>query len=219
MKIVRRLAALVAAAALSMAFMGNAAAAAYSDTVELPAWGKEAVEYVTEHKLMNGVGGGAFDPYGYADRSMVATLIWRMAGSPLGNITGTFSDVPLGQWYSDAIDWAAETGVVTGSDNGKFDPFSVVTRQDLAVMLYRYAGSPAADVTVLSWYTDYTQVSGYAANAMAWAVEMGIINGSGTALMPRDGTTRVQLAAILMRFVESETAKNTAAEDAAAAVG
>lgn len=207
MKIVRKLTALIATAALSVSLLGSAAAAGYTDTVDLPAWGVEAVEYVTTHGLMNGVGDNAFDPYGYADRAMVATLIWRMAGSPLGNITGTFPDVPLNQWYSDAIDWAAEMGVVTGAD-GKFDPFSVVTRQDLAVMLYRYAGSPAADVSVLSWYQDYTQVSGYAANALAWAVETGIINGSGTTLMPKDGATRVQLAAILMRFQERDNAQD-----------
>lgn len=211
MKNVRRLTALIAAAALSVSLMGAAAAAGYTDTDQLPDWGREAVDYVTEHGLMNGVGDNTFGPHGYADRAMIATLIWRMAGKPLGNITGTFPDVPLDQWYSDAIDWAAEMGVVTGS-GGRFGPFSVVTRQDLAVMLYRYAGSPAADVSILSWYTDYTEVSGYAASALAWAVEAGIINGSGSALMPRDGTTRVQLAAILMRFVERNSGTEQAPE-------
>ena len=192
----------IATGVLALSLASGAMAAGFSNTADLAPWGQEAVAYVTANGLMNGTGPDTFSPDAGADRSMVATLIWRMAGQPLGNITGTFSDVPLDQWYTDAIDWAAERGVITGSE-GKFRPFEVVTRQDLAVMLYRYAGSPSANVAVLAWYEDYTQVSGYAANALAWAVEKGIINGSGTALMPREGATRLQLAAILMRYQQT----------------
>ncbi len=197
-----KLTTLIAAGILTMGLaVGAMAASGYSDTAGLQPWGMEAVNYVTRHGVMNGISADIFSPNTYADRSMVATLIWRMSGKPLGNITGTFSDVALNQWYSDAIDWGAEQGIITGSE-GKFRPFEVVTRQDLAVMLYRYAGSPEADVTVLSWYLDYNQVSGYAANAVAWAVEKRILSGDGINLMPQGGTSRVQLAAILMRYLE-----------------
>lgn len=198
------LTALVLSGALAFSLTSGAmAASAFTDLSGLKSWGLEAVDYVTSNGLMNGTSTTTFTPNGYADRSTVATLIWRMAGEPIGNITGTFSDVPLGQWYSDAIDWAAEAGVITGA-SGKFRPFEIVTRQDLAVMLYRYAGSPPADVTVLSFYQDYNEVSSYAANAMAWAVSEGILSGDGSRLMPQNGTTRVQLAAILMRYLERD---------------
>ncbi len=200
----RRLTAALLAGALALALTtGGLAASGFSDIANLQPWGREAVEYVTGQGLMNGTGATTFSPNTYADRATVATLIWRIAGKPIGNITGTFTDVPLNQWYSDAIDWAAESDVVTGA-NGRFRPFDVVTRQDLAVMLYPYAGSPAADVTVLSWYQDYNQILSYAANAMAWAVSEGILSGDGTSLMPQYGTKRVELAAILMRFLEKD---------------
>ena len=203
------LTAMVLSGALALSLTGGAmAASAFTDLSGLKSWALEAVDYVTSTGLMKGTGSTTFQPNGYADRSTVATLIWRMAGEPIGNITGTFSDVPLNQWYSDAIDWAAEAGVVTG-DAGRFRPFVIVTRQDLAVMLYRYAGSPAADVTVLSYYQDYGEVSGYAANAMAWAVSEGILSGDGSRLMPQNGTTRVQLAAILMRYLEEDARLDT----------
>lgn len=199
-----RLTALLLTGALALTLAtGALASSGFTDLSGLQPWGVEAVDYVTGKGLMNGTGANAFNPNGYADRSMVATLIWRIAGKPTGNITGTFSDVPLSQWYSDAIDWAAEAGIVNGA-NGKFRPFEIVTRQDLAVMLYRYEGSPASDVTVLSWYQDYNEISSYAANAVAWAVSAGILSGDGTSLMPQNGTTRVQLAAILMRFLEKD---------------
>lgn len=199
-----KLTTLIAAGALTLGLTARTLAiSSYSDIAGLQLWGMEAVNYVTQHGLMNGTSAETFSPYTYADRAMVATLIWRIAGMPLGNITGTFSDVALDQWYSDAIDWGAEQGVITGAE-GRFRPFEVVTRQDLAVMLYRYAGAPEADVTVLSWYLDYNQVSSYAANAVAWAVEKRILSGDGTNLMPKSGASRVELAAIMMRYLEQD---------------
>lgn len=199
----RKLTALFIALLLSLALLGSAVAAPYySDTADLQPWAAEAVDFMTKYGLMNGVSGGKFDPNGYANRAMVATLIWRLAGEPIGNLTGVFADVPLEQWYSDAIDWAAEEKIVTGS-YGHFYPFDYVTRQDLVLILYRYAGSPVTDVTVLSYFRDFTEVSGYAANALAWAVEQGIILGSDDgSLLPRESATRAQLAAILTRYLK-----------------
>lgn len=198
----RKLTALLTALILSLALLGSAVAAPYySDTADLQPWAAEPVDFVTKYGLMNGVSGGKFDPNGFADRAMVATIIWRLAGKPIGNLTGVFSDVPLEQWYSDAIDWAAEEDIVNGA-YGRFRPFDYVTRQDLVAILYRYAGSPRSDVTVLSYYKDFTEVSGYAANAMAWAVENGILTGSKGSLLPQESATRAQLAAILTRYLK-----------------
>lgn len=198
----RKLTALLTALALSLVLLGSAVAAPYySDTAELAPWAAESVDFVTKYGLMNGVSGGKFDPNGFANRAMVATLIWRLAGRPIGNLTGVFADVPLEQWYSDAIDWAAEADIVTGA-YGRFNPFDFVTRQDLVLILYRYAGSPVSDVTVLSFFKDFTQVSGYAANAMAWAVEKGILTGTDGSLLPKESATRAQLAAILTRYLK-----------------
>ena len=188
--------------ALLLSLMGSAAAAhAYSDTAELAPWAKEAVDFVDSRGLMNGIGSNLFGPEETASRAMVVTVIWRMAGSPIGNLTGVFSDVPIGEWYSDAIDWAAEEGIVVG-EKGKFNPFDPITRQDLLLILYRYGGSPASDVSILSYFYDYTQVSGYAANALAWAAQSGIANGDGINLMPKESATRAQLAAIVMRYLK-----------------
>jgi len=198
----RKLTALFTAFVLSLSLLGSAAAAhAYSDTAELAPWAQEAVDFVTSRGLMNGVWTNRFDPEGYASRAMVITVIWRMAGCPIGNLTGVFADVPIGDWYSDAIDWAAEENFVMG-ERGKYRPFDPITRQDLILILYRYAGSPFSDVSILSYYNDYTQVSGYAANALAWAAETGIANGDGTNLMPKESATRAQLAAIVMRYLK-----------------
>lgn len=198
----RKLTALFTALLLSLALLGSAAAAPYySDTADLAPWASESVEFVTKYGLMNGVSGGKFDPNGCADRAMVATLIWRLAGKPIGNLTGVFADVPLEQWYSDAIDWAAEEKIVTGS-YGRFNPFDYVTRQDLVLILYRYAGAPVSDVAALSYYKDFTDVSGYAANAMAWAVQNGILTGTKGSLLPKESATRAQLAAILTRYLK-----------------
>ena len=187
---------------LSLVLLGSAVATPYySDTADLAPWASESVEFVTKYGLMNGVSGGKFDPSGHANRAMVATLIWRLAGKPIGNRTGVFADVPLEQWYSDAIDWAAEEKIVTGS-YGHFHPFDNVTRQDLVLILYRYAGSPVSDVAALSYYKDFTDVSGYAANAMAWAVQNGILTGTKGSLLPKESATRAQLAAILTRYLK-----------------
>lgn len=198
----KRLTALFIAVILSLALLGSASAAPYySDTADLPAWAAESVDFVTKYGLMNGVGGGMFDPNSYANRAMAATLIWRLAGKPEAAQPSMFADVEAGQWYSGAIDWAAGKKIANGS-YGYFRPLDFVSRQDLVLMLYRYAGSPVSDVTVLSYFKDFTQVSAYAANALAWAVQKGILLGSEGSLLPKESATRAQLAAILTRYLK-----------------
>ena len=156
----------------------------YTD-VSVGDWYYDAVSYVSENGLMTGVGNGKFSPDGAVTRAMVWTVLARMAGEDTeGGST----------WYSKAQAWAMETGVSDGSN-----PMASITREQLAAMLYRYAGSPAVDGN-LSAYPDGNTVSDWAVDALVWATEEAIINGMGGRLSPKTGATRAQLAAMLMRF-------------------
>lgn len=213
MKRKHRVAALLMTGLLTFSLLGSAAATTiYTDLSNLAPWGREAISYVTAHGLMNGTDSHTFAPEEMANRAMAATLIWRIAGQPQDDTYHIFWDVPEGEWYSSAIDWASSQGVINGYER-RFLPFETVTRQDLVVMLYRYAGSPTADISVLSWFEDYNQVSSYAANALAWAVDCGILNGDGQSLLPRAGATRVQMAAIVARFHLRYPAETTPTEE------
>ena len=158
----------------------------YTD-VAVGQWYYEAVSYVTEEGLMTGVGSGKFNPDGAVTRAMVWTVLARMAGEDTdGGAT----------WYSRAQEWAMRTGVSDGTN-----PMGSITREQLAAMLYRYAGSPAVSGN-LSAYPDANAVSDWAVDAMVWATEEGIINGMNGYLKPQDGATRAQLAAMLQRTLE-----------------
>ena len=152
-------------------------------------WYYEAVSYVSKQGLMTGVGNGKFNPDGAVTRAMVWTVLARMAGE---NTEGGAT------WYSRAQEWAMRTGVSDGTN-----PMGSITREQLAAMLYRYAGSPVVSGN-LSAYPDANKVSDWAVDAMVWATEEGIINGMNGYLKPQDGATRAQLAAMLMRFVEEQ---------------
>ncbi len=178
------------------------------DDVPANAWYKSAVDYAVANKLMNGVGSGKFDPDGSMTRAMLVTVLWRYAGSPKEG-TNTFTDVPNGQWYTDAVAWAAHNGVVSGIGNGKFDPSGNVTREQMAAILYRYAGSIGINTAkrgTLSSFPDVGSVSDWSKDALSWAVAEGIITGSDAHLLPRGNATRAQVSAILMRFIQN-TAK------------
>ena len=158
---------------------------AYTD-VSPYAWYAEAVEYVTVQGLMNGVGEGKFAPSAAVTRAMVWTVLARMDGEDTAS---------TGLWYAKAQQWAMETGVSDGTN-----PESAITREQLATMLYRYYGSPAISGS-LSGYADGASVSDWAKDAMVWAVQEGLIQGTGAnKLSPAADTTRAQLAQILMRF-------------------
>ena len=107
-------------------------------------WASEAIAYVTGEGYFNGTSETTFGPSVPMSRAMLATVLWRMEGQPAPTGANTFTDVPAGQWYTDAVTWAAEQGIVTGTGNGLFDPNGDITREQLAVMLYRYAGGAAA---------------------------------------------------------------------------
>lgn len=179
----------------------------FTDVTE-GAWYYDAVRYVHENGLMQGTSKNTFSPDAVTNRGMIVTILWRQAGSPVVNYLMDFSDVPDNAYYTEAVRWAASEGIVGGYGGGRFGPNAPITREQFAVILYRYAQKMGYDVTGradLTGYTDFPQVSGYALEAMCWAVDSGIITGtSGTTLTPQGHATRAQAAAMLTRFAEAQ---------------
>ncbi len=176
----------------------------YEDVAENE-WFYDAVEYAYYADLMNGMKPTKFDPQGGTTRAQVATVLYRMAGSPsVEGLTTPFTDIVEGTWYYDAVVWGYNNAVIKGTSDTTFTPDEDITREQLATLLFRFSGEEAveADLTV---YPDAESISGYAKDAMAWAVAKGIINGvskGGTiTLNPTDGATRAQIAAILTRYI------------------
>ena len=172
-------------------------------------WFYDDVRSIYETGLMGGDGDpAAFNPSGKTTRAMLVTILYRLEGEPEA-AAPDFSDVPEEQWYTDAVAWAAENGIVTGSD-GKFSPMDAITRQDFAVILHRYAGDykgyDAEGRSDLSGFPDAAQAADYAREAVSWANGLGLINGSGGMLDPTGSAVRAQTAAILVRFLEAHPA-------------
>ena len=173
------------------------------------AWYADAVRYVYEHGLMAGTSATTFAPDATTSRAMIATILWRMAGSPVVNYAMNYTDVAQGQWCSEAIRWATSEGIVGGYGNGLFGTNDPITREQFAAMLYRFAQEQGYDVSIgentnILSYTDVADLSEYAISAMQWAVGAGIINGTGdgSTLSPHGQATRAQAAVMLMRFCE-----------------
>ena len=172
-------------------------------------WYYDGVKAMVARGLFNGVSTHHFRPDQLMTRAMLVTVLWRYAGAPEAG-KSTFTDVPDGLWYSEAVSWAAEQGVVSGIGQGKFDPDGNITREQMATILYRYAKlcgfDTAFDADVLSDFPDQDQVSGYALEPLQWAVSNSIITGtktgSKTLLDPRGFATRAQLAVILSRYID-----------------
>ena len=179
--------------------------AAYTD---IPTdWAKEGICFVIENGLMVGTTSTTFAPKDTLTRAMLVTVLYRMAGSPAVDAPSGFTDVADGQWYSDAIAWAAANGIVNGVGNNRFAPSEPVTREQLAAIFFRYAKAEAPEADVLSGYPDAEAISTYARDAMAWAVSTGLVTGSkeadGTYLAPQGLAAREQAAAILMRYAKA----------------
>ncbi len=176
--------------------------AAFSD-VPAANWAKNAVDFVSARGIFKGTGGSAFSPDNTMTRGMLAVVLYNLEDSPAHAFDGAFTDVGE-SWYTDAVYWAAEQGIVTGYGDGRYGPNDDITREQLAVILWRYAGSPAAKDGVLP-FADADKVSGYAVEALCWAKEQGIINGDGNGrLMPQGLTTRAQAAQMLMNFIQTQ---------------
>ena len=186
--------------------------------IDLPAvgnWAYPGIAYCLDHGLMNGVSDTEFDPDGTLTRAMLVTVLWRLAGEPEATQDCSFPDLgsaddPAASWYLDAVAWAAEAGIVNGRPDGTFDPKGAITRQELATMLYRFAGVMKLDTSAkgdLSVFPDDDQVLPYAVDAMTWANGAGLVKGNSrdgvNYLDPKGNAARAQVAAILMRFCEN----------------
>lgn len=166
-------------------------------------WYYDEVFYVVEQGLFNGTGPSTFSPDATMNRGMLATVLHRLAGGPAGSYRGVFEDVADGEWYTPGVEWAAAMGVVNGVTPTTFAPGQSITREQIAVMLYRYAAAFGYDTTGradVSGFADGSRVSAYAQDAMAWAVEVGILQGSGDHLNPGSNARRCEVATMLMRF-------------------
>ncbi|MDR0916846.1 MAG: S-layer homology domain-containing protein, partial [Oscillospiraceae bacterium] len=166
-------------------------------------WFYDAVKYVTQNDLMNGVGNSRFAPNANLTRAMLATVLYRLEGEPTITGANPFSDVAAGQWYTNAVIWAERHGIVEGYGNGKFGPEDNITREQLVTMLWRYAKYKGYDLTInneqltINNFADADTVSDYAKDAMRWAVAVGLIQGrTTTTIVPRGTATRAEVAAI-----------------------
>lgn len=139
-------------------------------------WYYEAVWFVREQGLMSGYSDGQFAPEDTLSRSQLAQILFNKEGRPAVNYLLQYGDVSTDTWYTEAVRWAAGQGIVSGYGDGTFGPNDPITREQLAVMLWRYSGSPAADSTELD-FNDESEINGFALEALRWAVENGILNG------------------------------------------
>ena len=167
-------------------------------------WFYDAIKFVDEKGLFEGTSATTFSPNDPMTRAMLVTVLYRLEGEPAGG-SHNFSDVAAGLWYSDAVAWAAGNNVVKGISDTLFDPNSDVTREQIAQILYNYAGSKGYDTaasSALDSFTDGAAVASWAQDAVKWAVGAGLVEGKdGGALDPAGSATRAEVATMLQRFV------------------
>ena len=185
---------------------GEAPDLPFSDVTESD-WFYDAVTYAYENGLMDGVGTGLFAPNSETTRAQLVTILHRLAGQPAPSGDSGFSDVETGTWYTDAVAWAAQNGIVNGVSDTQFAPGDDITREQLAVILYRYATYQGYDVSQqadLSGFVDAGTISTYAQEALSWASAQGLVLGfEDDSLRPQGNASRAQIAAVLMRFCQT----------------
>ena len=170
-------------------------------------WAEKDILFVTEKGIMNGVSDALFAPDDNTTRAMVATVLWRLAGEPAVSDNLPFDDVAADSWYEKAVLWANVNGIIKGTSATTFDPEAKITREDLAVMLYRYAQTKGLGFTG-NWmfnleYADAANISEYAYEAVAWCSMHGILSGKESNMIdPQGNATRAEIAAVLTRYCE-----------------
>ncbi len=204
MKTCKRFWALLLALALTFSLSVTASAAVedtgFSD-VDADDWFAESAVYVRDNGIMNGTGAATFNPDGTTSRGQIAAILYRAAGSPAVSGGTAYSDVAGAAYYSEAVRWASANGIVTGYADGTFRPDDPITRQQLAAILWRYAGSPAAETG--ADYADESIIASYAGTAVDWARDAGVISGrDGNRFDPSGRATRAHAAVILHRYLE-----------------
>ena len=173
----------------------------FSD-VPADTWYADAVAYVSSAGIMGGTTATTFSPDEVMTRAMLVTVLYRLAGRPAVSGTDTFADTALDGWYSDAVLWAYQKGVVSGYEIGLFGTNDPVSREQFAAILWKYAGCPTAESG--TDYADESTIASYAAEAVDWARAYGIINGKdGSLFDPHGIATRAQTAVILMNYIQS----------------
>ena len=170
-------------------------------------WYYDAVLYAASHDLMAGVSTGRFAPNDTLTRAQLVQILYALEGRPAVSSVSAFTDVASGAWYASAVNWAADSGVVSGVGNGAFGPNDPLTREQLALILYRYAQNQGYDTTqggmAVREFADYSSISSWASQAVTWAVNAGLLSGTGGGMLSPAGTaTRAQVAQILMNFCQ-----------------
>ncbi len=174
---------------------------AYAD-LRTGAWYHEAVDYAIREGLLTGYGSGAFKPDDNLSRAQLAQILYNMAGRPVVKAGSRFADVAADSWCADAVAWAAAQGIIDGYGEGRFGPDDSITREQMAAMLWRYAGSPAATDKELH-FSDAAQAGGWSLDALRWAVENGILHGNGDGtLAPKGLTSRAEAAQMLLNLAD-----------------
>ena len=187
---------------------------AYTDVPGASHWSHVGIDFVLKSGLFYGTSDTTFEPKGEMTRAMLVTVLYRLEGQPKPTAVNPFTDVPNGKWYTDAVTWAAENGIVSGIGEGKFDPDGRVTREQMAAILYRYTrfkGLATEGSDFVETYPDEGKISTYARLAMIWANANGLISGTkdggAVYLDPKGSATRAQVASILMRYVKNILSK------------
>ena len=174
----------------------------FSDVTENN-WFFDAVKYVNQSGIINGVSDNKFAPNENTSRAMIAQILYNIADKPTVTANTPFADVKANSWYSNAINWAYQNNIITGTSDNTFSPDNAITREALAVILYRYSGSPKTDGN-LDKYIDANEISTWAKDAFTWAVENGLITGvDDNTLNPKGNSTRAQVATIFMRLTQN----------------
>lgn len=178
----------------------------FADVAE-DAWYYGAVSYVAQRGLMTGVSSNVFTPDATLTRAQLVQILYALEGRPAVSSASAFTDVASGAWYANAVSWAAASGVASGVGSGAFGPNDPLTREQLALILYRYAQNQGYDTTqggmAVREFADYASISNWALEAVQWAVNAGLISGTGNGMLSPNGTaTRAQVAVILMQFCQ-----------------
>ena len=171
-------------------------------------WAEKYIEFCVSNKLFTGVSASSFEPETIMNRAMFVTVLSRMSGETISGYQNDFLDVPSSEWYTQACSWGAATGLVNGTGNGMFEPLGAVTREQMAVFLYRYAvyyglTDGSNNASSLSAYSDAGDVSEWARDEMAWAVGYGLITGrTSSTICPKESAARCEVAAVISRFAD-----------------